>query len=211
MAIIISADEIKKRMDGYDPKDAERFHRQSARQADKEFERALKSKKEYKKVILMNGGTASGKTEFLSEYLYDKDTIIFDGTLSGEEGARIKIRKIIKAKKIPVIYSIIPDDLSRAFIAFLHRDRQFKDTHFYRTHTGSRRTLLWVAKNCPQVKIKIYESSYSEKHDMIFKEIIFDNKKQEIEFLERSQYNEDDIVKIIINHEEKDITKKKSK
>src|SRR5437667_7512755 len=64
---------------------------------------------------------------------------------------------------LPVIYSVIPDDLGRAFTAFLHRERKFSDSHFYRTHSGSRKTLLWVAKNYPDVEVNLIESR-SEEH-----------------------------------------------
>lgn len=210
-AIIISADEIKKQIKRYNPNDAEQFHRQSARQADKNFEEVLKNAYNYKDVILMNGGTASGKTEFLSEYLEDNKVIIFDGTLSTIHGAEIKIKKIIKKGKLPLVYSVIPDDLSRAFFAFLSRDRKFNDKHFYRTHSGARKTLLWIAKEYPQVEIKIFESSYSIKQDMIFREIILNKKKQTIEFLEKIQYNEEDIVKNVVNYDKKDIKKEEFK
>lgn len=197
MAIIISADEIKKQIRGYSPEEAEKFHRESARQADKDFEQALKSNPDYKKVILLNGGTASGKTEFLSSYLSDEHAIVFDGTLSTKEGARIKIKKVKKANKRPFVCSVIPDDLSKAFIAFLNRERKFSDEHFYRTHSGARKTLLWIAENYPQVRIKIYENSFGEKQDISFEEILFDNRRQQIEFLKKVQYNEDEIVRIV--------------
>ncbi|MBI2019005.1 hypothetical protein HYS96_04885 [Candidatus Daviesbacteria bacterium] len=143
MPLVISADEIKKKLPNYSPEKAEFFHRESARLADKNFEKALKENP-FKEVILLCGGTASGKTEFLVTQLNRKHCIILDATLSTEEGAGIKLKKILKAKKKPIIYAVIPDDLKRAFIAFLNRDRKFSDAHFYMTHAGSRRTLLWV-------------------------------------------------------------------
>lgn len=39
---IISSDEVKKRLKGYDPLKAELFHRESSRIADQEFSRQLK-------------------------------------------------------------------------------------------------------------------------------------------------------------------------
>lgn len=153
MALIISADEIKKKLPNYSPQKAELFHRESARVADQQFEIALKNNPN-KEVILLCGGTASGKTEFLATQLHRKRCIILDATLSTEEGAKIKLKKIIKAKKTPIIYAVMPDDLKRAFIAFLNRDRKFSDTHFYKTHSGSRNTLLWVASKYP-----IYEKN----------------------------------------------------
>src|SRR3990167_11183230 len=133
MSFIISADEIKKELTNYSPDKAEEFHRESAMKADKIFSKALKERSCIG-VILLNGGTASGKSEFLSTQLKGKNYIILDATLSTELGAKIKLEKIYKAKKKPIIFSIIPDDLKRAFIAFLNRDRQFRDIHFYKTH-----------------------------------------------------------------------------
>jgi len=194
--MIISADAIKKQMKNYDPERAEKYHRESARTADLEFKNALKTIKN-KEVILMNGGSASGKTEFVSEYLNDYKGIVFDGTLPTAEGARVKIKKIEKAHKISVVYSVIPDDLLRAFVAFLNRDRKFQDTHFYRTHSGSRKTLLWIKERYQNVKLKIFESSYNKKQNMIFSELIFDNKDQELTYLKNIQMTEDDIVKLV--------------
>ena len=71
--------------------------------------------------------------------------------------ADIKLKKIQEAGRLPIIYAVIPDDLKRAFIAFLNRDRKFSDTHFYKTHSGSRKTLLWIAKNYPKYEELIKE------------------------------------------------------
>ncbi|MCK5319935.1 hypothetical protein KAJ61_00930 [Candidatus Parcubacteria bacterium] len=183
-------------MKNYDPGNAEKYHQESAREADIEFKNALKVIKN-KEVILMNGGSASGKTEFVSEYLNGYEGIVFDGTLPTPEGARVKIKNIAKAHKEAVVYSVIPDDLLRAFVAFLNRDRKFQDIHFYRTHSGSRKTLLWVAERYKNVKLKIFESSYNKTQNMIFSELIFDNKEQELAYLKRIQMTEDDILKLV--------------
>ncbi len=195
MAIIISADEIKKKLLNYSPERAELFHRESAKLADKNFEIALKESS-FKEVILLCGGTASGKTEFLVTQLYHKQCIILDATLSTEEGAKIKLRRVIKAKKKPVIYAVIPDDLKRAFIAFLNRDRKFSDKHFYNTHSGSRKTLLWIALNYPKIKINIVESSYT-KDQLQFAKIKFTSKKHLTNYLAGLQLTESGIISII--------------
>lgn len=197
MSTIISADEIKKQIPNYSPEKAEEFHRESARQADKIFSEELKITK-YKPVILLNGGTASGKSEFLSTQLKDKKGIILDATLATPLGAENKLRQILKAKKNPIIYSVIPDDLNRAFIAFLNRDRKFSDTHFYKTHSGSRKTLLWIAENYPQVQINIIESSYTLSQVLQFTQIEFDSRQQLIEYLTSLQMTEDDIIASVI-------------
>lgn len=194
MALIISADEIKKTLPNYSPTQAELFHKESAHIADKQFSEALK-KSASKQVILLNGGSASGKTEFLSTQLMRKRSIIFDATLSTELGADIKIKSIIKAGKIPVIYTILPDDLKRAFIAFLNRDRKFSDEHFYRTHSGSRKTLLWIATHYPKIRTNIIESSYTHDQKLQFAKLIFDSRQQYMSYLTRIQMSESDIIK----------------
>jgi hypothetical protein len=196
MALVISADEIKKQLLNYSPDKAESFHSESAKQADKLFTSSLKHSP-YKKVILLNGGAASGKTEFLSTQLNGKKCIIFDATLSTELGAEIKIKKIIEAKKIPVIYTVIPDDLQRAFIAFLHRDRKFSDEHFYKTHSGSRKTILWITKNYPEIEINIIESSYVG-GKLQFLRLQFDTRQKLIDYLAGKQLSEDDIIAYVI-------------
>lgn len=196
MAIIISADEIKKQLPNYSPDKAEAFHRESAKHADKQFTTVLKSNP-YKEVILLNGGTASGKTEFLSTHLMNKECIILDATLSTELGAKNKIRQVIKAGKTTIIYTVIPDDLKRAFSAFLNRERKFSDTHFYKTHSGSRKTLLWIAKEYPNIKINIVESSYDDNNKMQFDEVKFSTNEEVIAYLTRLQIVENDIIAYI--------------
>ena len=193
MAIIISADEIKKDLPNYSPDKAEEFHHESATRADKLFAEALR-KSPFRDVILLSGGTASGKTEFLITQLRSIDCIIMDATLSTELGAKNKIRQVIKANKVPIIYAVVPDDLKRAFIAFLNRDRKFSDSHFYKTHSGSRKTLLWTASNYPAVEINIIESSYSIGKKLQFSQIKFDNRRKLIKYLKNKQMTESGII-----------------
>lgn len=196
MSIIISADEIKKDLPNYSPDKAEEFHHESARKADKLFTEALKENS-YKDVILLSGGTASGKTEFLSTQLIKKNCIILDATMSTENGAGIKLKNVLKARKKPIIYAVIPDDLKRAFIAFLNRDRKFSDAHFYKTHSGSRRTLLWIASEYPDIEMNIVESSYTAIGKLQFMQIKFDNKQKLIDYLTDKQLTESGIIDVI--------------
>jgi len=198
MAVIISADDIKKKLSNYSPDKAEQFHRESAKIADREFENKLKDA-DFREVILMSGGAASGKTEFLATHLVNrKSCLILDATLSTEEGAGIKLKKIIKAKKKPVIYAVIPDDLKRAFTAFLHRDRKFSDAHFYKTHSGSRRTLLWIANNYPDVEMNIVESSYKKGKRLQFSKLKFDSRYLLISYLAGLQMTEAGIIEKLL-------------
>ena len=186
MAEIISADEIKKTLSGYSPTKAEEFHRLSARLADKKFEALLKVGAE-DQVILLNGGAASGKSEFVGTQLSAHAGIVFDTTLSTIAGAKVKFSKIRKAGKIPVIYSVIPDNLARAFTAFLSRDRKFSEEHFYRTHAGARETLLWIAENEPTIAIHIYESTYNLGQEMMFDQLKFNSRGQLLSYLRKIQ------------------------
>src|SRR3990167_4806109 len=188
-SLLISADDIKKELPGYSPDRAEEFHLESAKLADKRFDEYLKSSS-CKEVILMSGGPASGKTEFVSEYLMDKDVLIFDGILPTEQGAKIKIDRIKKAGKTPMVYAVWPQDLRQAYVAFLHRDRKYSDEHFYTKHASARKTLLSIAQNYPDVKIKIYKNAYLE-DDLSFTEIQFDTRNDLIAFLEDNQYSKE--------------------
>lgn len=196
MAQVISADEIKKSLPNYSPDKAEEFHRVSARKADREFKEALKNNPA-KEVILLNGGTASGKSEFIATQLERKQCIIFDATLYTPEGAKIKIHDIKKATKTSVIYAVIPDDLRRAFIAFLNRDRKFSDAHFYRTHSGSRSTLLWIVREYLDIEINIVESSYTKDDKLQFAKIDFKNRDGLITYLVSIQMTENDIISYV--------------
>jgi len=70
-SIIISADDIKKTLPRYNPAQSDLVHRQSTKIADKNFLKTLKENADYRKVILLSGGSASGKTEYLYTFLTD--------------------------------------------------------------------------------------------------------------------------------------------
>jgi polynucleotide 5'-kinase involved in rRNA processing len=80
-AKIINPDDCKEKIEGYDPARAEDFHRESAKMADKEYEKTLKNS-DCKEVIFLCGGSASGKTEFVDSYLKNFDAIILDSTFA---------------------------------------------------------------------------------------------------------------------------------
>lgn len=195
MAIVISADDLKKTIPGYDPEQSHLVHSQSAKLADQKYDECVKTC-EYEQVILLSGGAASGKTEFMSEYLLDKPYIILDGTLPTLEGARIKARKAQKYGKRVKIVAVWPADLKVAFAAFLQRDRKCPDEHFYRTHSQSRKTLLEVAKSNLEVDIELYENHYDEE-GLVFYQYIFDSQDRLIEHLAKNQYTGEEIIELI--------------
>lgn len=195
MALLISADDIKTELPGYDPEHAGEFHSISAKLADKRFEEYLKTT-EYKDIILMSGGPASGKTEFVSEYLMDRDALIFDGILPTEHGAGIKIDRIKKSGKRASIYAVWPQDLRQAYVAFLHRDRKYSDEHFYTKHASARKTLLSIAQKYTDVEIKVYKNAYLE-DDLSFTEVQFDARNDLIAFLEDNQYSKEEIIRLV--------------
>lgn len=199
MAYIISADEIKKSLSGYDPAHSEDFHRESARLADREFHEAVKHRSEGH-VVLMSGGAASGKSEYVSVYLRDANAIILDGTLPTVEGARIKIRNAQKCGKRVSVTAVMPESLSIAFSAFLGRDRKFSLEHFFRTHSSSHKTLLELAREFPSLEIAIIDSAYQEAGSMGFTEIVFRDRDQMVELLQRRQYTEEQIRNTVIHN-----------
>lgn len=195
--IIISADEIKKQLPGYNPARSDLVHRQSTKIADKKFLQALKENTAYKKVILLSGGSASGKTEYIHTFLTDTKAIILDGTLPSEEGVNIKIKAIEKYHKKVEIHSIIPDDLRRSYAAFLGRERKYDDIYFFITHSNSRHTLSFIAKKYPKIKLRLVESSYRN-NKLNFTEIRFNKKKEKLDYLSKIQYNNSEIKKIVL-------------
>lgn len=198
MSFIISADELKKTIPGYDPAQSDKFHATSAKLADKAYDRALKERSELE-VVLLAGGTASGKTEYLSVYLDAKEAIILDGTLPSFEGAKIKIKKALKHGKNINITAVIPEDFNIAFSAFLGRERKFPPEHFFRTHSASPRTLLKIAEALPDVSITIIDSNYGEDGALSFTENVFKDRDSLLELLRRKQYTEEEIRNIVFH------------
>ena len=196
VSILVSADDIKKELTGYRPEKAGEFHSESAKLADKRFDELLK-KVDLKTVILMSGGPASGKTEFVSEYLMEQDCLIYDGILPTENGAKIKIDHIKKTGKDIRICAVWPEDLRQAYVAFLHRDRKFSDEHFFEKHASARKTLLRIAVDYEDVEIKLYKSAYLEE-DLYFTEEKFDTRASLVAYLDDNQYNKEDIIKLVI-------------
>lgn len=211
---IISIDDEKESLPGYSPENAGDFHAESARSANKKFDQELRKIKN-KEVVLMCGGSASGKTEFIAKFCpvegENFEGIIFDSTLPSEKGAEIKIKNIKKSGNIPVIYFILPSSLTRCFRAFHKRDRKIPESEFFKTHSGARRVALWIAKNYPEVKICLYynrlleEVIESEKNpqividegDLGFVEISFEGRSELILFLEKEQFSEEEIAILI--------------
>ena len=194
MAHIVSIDEIKEELPGYNPAESELFHTEAAKLADQKFEQAVKSRSE-QTVILMAGGAASGKTEYVSAYLKTRQIIVLDGTLPTFEGAKTKIRKILRARKKIEVHLVLPHSWHEAFFAFLNRERQFPESNFYSTHSNSRKTVLEVAKKYPGIPIKIFVSRTDsvDFKTMFFKEVVLENRPELIEYLRKNQYTESDI------------------
>ncbi|HUY53137.1 MAG TPA: hypothetical protein VMV24_01000 [Candidatus Dormibacteraeota bacterium] len=199
MSYIISADELKKGLPGYSPEKSEAFHHDSARLADKQFTQAMKKRPE-SLVILMSGGTASGKSEYVSAYLANREAIVLDGTLPTFAGAEIKIKKTAKGGKIVEIHCVLPENFIIAFVAFLNRDRKFPSSHFFGTHSSTRKTVLKIAEEFPDIPIKIIISRVDQtnkKTTMNFREVEFMSRDDLIEFLHHEQYTEEDIKRTV--------------
>lgn len=199
--MLISIDELKKALPGYAPQLADDFHIESAKLADKLFDVEIKKIKN-KKVVLMCGGSASGKTEFIEKFLtQDFDGIVFDSTLSKIEGAEIKIRKVKKSGNVPIVCLILPDNFRRCFSAFNKRDRKIPISRFFETHSGARKVVLYLAKKYEEIEFLIYQNSYQpdnkEEDQLTFSLIEFKTKKEMLYFLRKHQYSKPKIKKFI--------------
>ena len=201
---IISIDELKKALPGYTPKKADNFHSESAKIANKLFDQEIKKIKN-QDVVLMCGGSASGKSEFIEKFFITEkfEGMIFDSTLSTFEIAKIKIKEIKKSGNVPIICFILPDDLKRCFAAFNKRDRKIPESRFYETHSGARKVVLWIGENYPEIEILIYQNSYQPKNleeDLLsFALLEFEEAQERIAFLKRSQFSEEEIRELIIS------------
>lgn len=166
--MIIEVDEYKKKIPGYDPNNSEDFHIESAKLADKDFINSLKSLK-YKRIILMSGGTASGKTEFATSYLTKKDQLVFDATLKDYSGFLVKLDKIERydknESKLKVVL-IIPESWTRAFEAFTKRDRKMKYQTFFETQIKSKLTVAKILSDT-KIKVEVYISKVEEGKDRL--------------------------------------------
>lgn len=202
--VVISIDELKKLIPGYVPDKADEFHLQSDKLANKILEDNLKRVSGIE-IILMCGGSASGKTEFISEHLPKNfDGIIYDSTLSTIEGAKIKIKKVVKSKNIPVICFIFPHRFRDSFSAFRNRERKIPEYRFYETHSGSRKVALWFSESYPKIEILAFESFYTEgksKIDYVLHK--FDNQSEKVEFFQKTQYTELEIYERVIYEKNK--------
>lgn len=203
---IISIDELKKALPGYSPEKADSFHIESAKLANKLFDQELKKIKN-QAVVLMCGGSASGKSEFIEKFFITEkfEGIIFDSTLANIEGTKIKIKEIKKSGNVPIVCFILPDDLRRCFAAFNKRDRKIPESRFYETHSGAREVALWISKYHPEIEILIYQNLYQPDNkaddQLVFKEYDFKTYLEKIEFLNQSQISKEEIRKIIIENQ----------
>jgi hypothetical protein len=199
---IISIDELKKALPGYTPECADEFQEQSAKIADKLFAAELKCiKGEQLPIVLMCGGSASGKTEMIEKFLAeDFEGIVFDSTLSTIEGTKNKLRAIRKSGNKPYVNLVLPapdHDFSRPFRVFHARERKIPEERFYQTHSGARRTALWIAQHCPDVTMRAFENAY-DPHDteedlFPFSEVELETHESLVDFLRGIQYTEAEI------------------
>ena len=196
-AFVISADEIKKTLPGYTPAQSGKFHRESTRLADKKYTQAVKTSSCHK-VILLSGGSASGKTEYMSGYLLKQNAIIIDGTLPTIDGFKIKLRAAKQRGKQIEIHAVIPDDLKRAYTAFLERERKYDEKYFYITHSQSRKTLLDITREYSDIHITLIESHVGKDNLMSFDQLKFDKINKKIDYLNNIQYSEEEIVKQVL-------------
>jgi len=196
---IIDIDDMKSRIVGYDPNKADLVQRQSALLADAEYDEALKSQP-FDHVILLCGGSASGKSEFCSTALSSRDAIVFDSTLSSTLALKNKWERAKKSHKTLEIIYIMPESIAKSYVTFLNRVRKFPTEHFVRTHAQSRVVVIEALQRprYANVEITIFISSVKSDNTMIYRQI-FENgsRLEKLEFFERERLSRQMIENII--------------
>ena len=179
--MIIEVDKYKEIIAGYDPAHSDNVHIESAKMADKDFEKLIKERK-FKEVIFMSGGTASGKSEFaIQNYRESEDLLVLDATLKNTEGFKIKyklIKKYQKEASIKIIH-VAPIFWPDALDAFYGRERKMKIENFWITHIDSKKTIISILREYKEVVLDLILSSYSGKV-ISFKKFDINNCSDEI-------------------------------
>jgi len=193
-AVVIDMDIIKTALPGYKPSNAKKYHEESSQLAKNALKYVL-TFCSYNTVTLMGGGSASGKTEYVSSEKCDKTCIVFDGTLANVKSLERKLAQIKKSNKTAEVCMVIPGNLTDTFNTFLMRDRKVPAEVFYQTHTGCRKTLLWLTQNHPEIKIEIIinlsDSSVMEKKN-------FASIQERDKFIQDLQISDEDIRNLTI-------------
>ncbi len=179
--MIIEVDKYKEIIAGYDPAHSDDVHIESAKMADKDFEKLIKEKK-FKEIIFMSGGTASGKSEFaIQNYRESEDILVLDATLKNIEGFKIKYKLIQKYQKeasVKIIH-VAPIFWPDALDAFYGRERKMKIENFWITHIDSKKTIISILREYKEVVLDLILSSYSGKV-ISFKKFDINNCSDEI-------------------------------
>jgi len=166
--MIIEVDKFKEKIEGYDPERSEDFHIESGKLADVEFRKQLKNSI-HKRVVLMAGGSASGKSEYAQTFLMHKDQLVYDGTLKNFHGFKVKNDKIKRyskhSPKIKVVY-ILPVNWEESLEVFLSRERKMELKTFFGTHAKSAFTVSRIFSDT-DCRVEIYLSSFNKKRDRI--------------------------------------------
>ena len=170
----IEVDTFKNKIKNYDPATSDNVHQESAKLADREFERLLKTR-EYKHIVFMAGGPGAGKSEYCKTNLNeDKENkyikyLIYDGTFAGNK-PYIKFSSIAKkqwSKKIPVsIVLIIPKSYKVAFSVFQSRERKMNNLVFIEKHKKCIKNIIKILQkknrkkdDYPRIQLEIFLSS----------------------------------------------------
>ncbi len=79
----------------------------------------------------------------------------------------------------------------------MQRDRKFPSEHFFKKHASARQVLLWIAQNYFEVEVRLYRNYY-KKGGLDFTEVLFESRKKLIEYINKNQYNEEEIANLAI-------------
>jgi len=189
--LVIDSDAIKKEMPGYTEDLAPQFHKASSAEAKARYAEALKDPY-YDDVVIMGGGSGSGKTEvFVSKNLDRPNTILFDGTLADKAAAQTKIDQALKAGKNVKIEAVMAP-IEDAFMFASDRGRYIPRDVFADKHYGFRKTLYELAKENPSLEIGITINSKAKTYTGSFK-----NRPEMLEYLKEQSFSKEKVDSLI--------------
>jgi len=206
-AVVVSADKYKKKYNDYDPANHERYSEMSKEL----FSLALKET-DSSEVIFTAGGAGSGKSELVVSQItkdFKFNGIVYDTVLESYDSFTEKANEAKKAGKSIRINAILPRTESawkftqkRAILT----GRAVPLEQFVKGHTGFVETVLKIAKENPEVKIRLKDTRKIFKKKEARNAKYIDNKKVVVDTLSGSEYNG---VRVVPSNIEKLITQLK--
>jgi len=171
-AFVIDTDELRKTLPGFKEGLEPEFHSASSKLTEDVFQEAIK-RPEFEEVTFVAGGSGSGKSEvYVSRAKRNPKEIIMDGTLADYEKAARRIKEAQKAGKKVKIQAVLADIEDAKKFAKKRTEKTGRVTPedvLVEKHNQSRSTLLRLAKENPDLEIRVIENMPEGSMSVLFK------------------------------------------